>query len=166
MRELVKKRHSPFRFLDLKLIRSVDESKAINHIKGTVIIIAGSGMCTGGRVKHHLVSNISRPSSTILFVGYQAAGTLGRRIVEGAKRVRILGKYYRVRARIVQLHGLSAHADREQLLAWLTGLKRPPKKVFVVHGESEAAGAFANLVNEKTGWDVEIPNYRQEVLLE
>jgi len=166
MRRLIEQRKSPFRFVDLKLVKTTDESKAINHIKGTVVIIAGSGMCTGGRIKHHLVANITRRESTILFVGYQAAGTLGRLIVDGAERVRILGDYYPVKARIVQLQGLSAHADRTQLLKWLTSLKRPPKRVFVVHGEPASARSFAELVAEKTGWPVSVPDYKSEVILD
>jgi metallo-beta-lactamase family protein len=166
MRALIKNHTSPFRFMDLKLVRSIEESKAINHIKGTVIIIAGSGMATGGRIKHHLVANISRPESTILFVGYQAVGTLGRLIVDGAEKVRILGEYYPVKARITQLHGLSAHADRNQLLNWLTSLKRAPKHVYVIHGETESAESFAELITEKTGWPATVPNYRQTVVLD
>jgi metallo-beta-lactamase family protein len=166
MAELVKHHKSPFHFIDLKLIRTIDESKAINHIKGTAIIIAGSGMCNGGRIKHHLVTNITRPESTILFVGYQAIGTLGRQIVNGASRVRILGEYYPVRAKIIQLHGLSAHADRDQLLKWLTGLKKPPRRLFIVHGEPESALSFADLVKEQTGWNVTVPEYREEVILD
>jgi metallo-beta-lactamase family protein len=166
MRKYIYRRQSPFRFVDLKLIRSADESKAINHIKGTVIIIAGSGMCTGGRIKHHLVANISRSSSTILFVGYQATGTLGRLIVDGVKKVRILGKYYNVKAHIVQIQGFSAHADREQLLEWLLKLRNPPKRVFVVHGETESAKSFAELVTNKTGWPAIVPDYKEEVILE
>ncbi len=166
MADLVKHHKSPFHFIDLKLIRTTEESKAINHIKGTAIIIAGSGMCNGGRIKHHLVANISRPESTILFVGYQAVGTLGRAIVDGAKRVRILGQYYPVRARIIQLHGLSAHADRDHLLTWLEGLKKPPRRVFVVHGEPESAASFAELVKDKTGWEVTVPNYMEEFILD
>jgi len=123
-------------------------------------------MCTGGRIKHHLVANITRPESTILFVGYQAAGTLGRLIVDGADRVRILGDSYPVKARIVQLQGLSAHADRTQLLKWLTSLKRPPKRVFVVHGEPASARSFAELVAAQTGWPVSVPDYRSEVILD
>jgi metallo-beta-lactamase family protein len=166
MSELVNHHNSPFRFSNLKLIRTPEESKAINHIKGTAIIIAGAGMCNGGRIKHHLVANISRKESTILFVGYQAVGTLGRLIVDGAKEVRILGQYYNVRANIVQLEGLSAHADRDHLLLWLTGLTRPPRRIFVVHGEPAAAASFAELVREKTGWDVAVPDYLEGVILE
>ena len=166
MRKLIRQKQSPFRFINLTLIRSVDESKAINHIKGTVIIIAVSGMCTGGRIKHHLVTNITRPESTILFVGYQAVGTLGRLILEGAENVRILGKYYPVKARITQLQGMSAHADREQLLNWIMSLNKPPRQVFVIHGESNAAESFATLVTQKTGWQTAVPEYGETVILQ
>ena len=155
----IKSGNLPFYFSTLKLTRSVEESKAINHIRSSCIIIAGSGMCTGGRVKHHLINNISRPESTILFVGYQARGTLGREIVEGAKKVRIHGEIYPVRASIVQINGLSAHADKNELLRWLSGLQSPPKHLFVVHGEEEAALKFATTVNEKNNWNVSVPRY-------
>ena len=162
---LIRKGRSPFDFVGLNLVRTTEQSKAINQIKGTIIIIAGSGMCTGGRIKHHLITNISRPDSTILFVGYQATGTLGREIVDGAQEVRILGQYYPVRARIVYLQGFSGHADRQQLLTWLTALKSPPEEVFVTHGEPSVARSFASLVVEKTGWNVTAPDYGDEVIL-
>lgn len=166
MSELLRRRKSPFDFPGLNLVRTIDESKAINRITGSVIIIAGSGMCTGGRIKHHLVNNITRSESTILFVGYQAVGTLGRQIVDGAKEVRILGQYYPVRARVLQLNGLSAHADREQLLKWLSSLRMPPKRLFVTHGEPSASQHFASLVRGKTGWEIAIPRYQDEALLD
>ena len=166
MKELLRQRKSPFDFPGLNLIRTVDESKTINYIAGSVIIIAGSGMCTGGRIKHHLVTNISRPESTIVFVGYQTVGTLGRQIVDGAKEVRILGQYYPVRARVVQLNGFSAHADRNQLLKWLSSLQRPPRCVFVTHGEPSAAQHFALLVRDKTGCNTVVPKYQDKVLLD
>lgn len=166
MKELLRQRKSPFDFPGLNLIRTVDESKAINYIDGSVIIIAGSGMCTGGRIKYHLVTNISRPESAIVFVGYQAVGTLGRQIVDGVKEVRILGQYYPVRARVVQLNGFSAHADRNQLLKWLSSLQRPPRCVFVTHGEPSAAQHFALLVRDKAGGDTVVPKYQDKVLLD
>jgi metallo-beta-lactamase family protein len=166
MKELLKHESSPFDFPGLKMIGTSDESKAINHIKGTVVIIAGSGMCTGGRIKHHLVNNITRRQNTIMFVGYQAAGTLGRQIVDGEKHVRILGQDCPVKARVVRVNGFSAHADKEELLEWLSALKRPPKRVFVVHGESESAGHFADFISEKMGWQVSVPAYQDEVILD
>jgi metallo-beta-lactamase family protein len=156
---------SPFDFPNLRLVRSVDESKTLNYIKGTAIIIAGSGMCTGGRIKHHLAYNISRRESTVLFVGYQAAGTLGREIASGAKEVRILGQKHRVRARIVQMGGFSAHADRDELLKWLSGFQTPPSKLFVTHGEPQTALSFADLVTGTKGWSVSVPQYQDSILL-
>jgi len=123
-------------------------------------------MCTGGRIKHHLVTNISRKESTILFVGYQAAGTLGRVIVDGAKKVRILGQHYPVKAKIVQINGFSAHADRDGLLNWLSSLRKPPRRLFVTHGESSVSQHFASLVRDKMEWKVAVPEYREEFLLD
>ncbi|MFC2020418.1 MBL fold metallo-hydrolase RNA specificity domain-containing protein [Chloroflexota bacterium] len=165
MTMLASRNKSPFNFPGLTMVHTVDESKAINHIAGTTIIIAGSGMCTGGRVKHHLISNIFRKESTILFVGYQAVGTLGRHIVEGAKEVRILGQNYPVRAKIAQIHGFSAHADRNELFDWISRLKKAPRRVFITHGEARAAQSFGGFLREKTGWEVSIPEYGEEVSL-
>jgi metallo-beta-lactamase family protein len=163
MANLILHNESPFSFKGLKLVQSTKESKAINHIRGTVIVIAGSGMCTGGRIKHHLVNNIARPESTVLFVGYQAVGTLGRLLVDGEKEVRILGQKYPVRAKIVRAHGFSAHADRKEILTWLSSLKQPPRKIFAVHGEKEAAAALKTYLHEKTGWDVVVPQFQDIV---
>ena len=157
---------SPFGFRGLSLARTASESKAINQIKGTAIIIAGSGMCTGGRIKHHLVTNISRNKSTILFVGYQAAGTLGREIVDGAEKVRIFGQYYPVKARVVQIDGFSAHADRDELVKWLSSLRQPPRRLFVTHGESSVSQHFASLVKDKMGWNVSVPEYKNQSILD
>jgi len=166
MIKLLRHNKSPFDFPGFKMVQTVDESKSLNHIAGTVLIIAGSGMCTGGRVKYHLVSNISRRESTILFVGYQAIGTLGRQIVDGAKQVRILGQQFPVRARIAQIHGFSSHADRDELLRWLSGLIIAPKHLFVVHGEANVAEQFGEFLREKTGWKVSVPGCETEALLE
>ena len=166
MSEFVRKLQSPFNFPGLKMVETTEQSKAINHIKGTVAVIAGSGMCTGGRIKYHLVNNISRPESTIMFVGYQANGTLGRRIVSGEKQVRILGQEHQVKARVVQVSGFSAHADRDELFQWLTGLKKPPRRLFIVHGESESAQHFGDYVSQKTGWKVSVPGYQDEFALD
>ena len=166
MTEFIKQHESPFNLPGLKVVGSAEESKAINHIRGTVMVIAGSGMCTGGRIKHHLVNNITRPQSTIMFVGYQALGTLGRQIVDGAKKVRILGQKYKVKAKVVRVHGFSAHADRDELLDWLRELDAAPRRVFVVHGEADSAKAFGNYVREKTGWQVNVPAYQDEALLD
>jgi len=116
VRELFSDGGSPFDFPGLVTVRNPETSKSINKIRGSVVIIAGAGMCTGGRIKHHLTTNISRPESTIMFVGYQAEGTLGRQILDGNPEVRVLGNMYPVRARIIALQGFSAHADRDELL--------------------------------------------------
>jgi metallo-beta-lactamase family protein len=166
MMALIQQGKSPFDFPGLTMVRTVDQSKAINYIAGSAMIIAGSGMCTGGRIKYHLVRNISRPESTILFVGYQAIGTLGREIVGGDKEVRILGQKYPVRAKVAQIHGFSAHADRDELFRWLSALQRPPRHLFIVHGEPEAALRFADLLRERTGWEISVPEYRDEIILD
>lgn len=166
MSEMMAEHHSPFAFSGLKMIEKTADSKAINNIRGSVMIIAGSGMCTGGRIKHHLANNILDPNSTILFVGYQAFGTLGRRLVNGENPVRILGEEMPVNARIAKVNGFSGHADREELLGWLKNIKSPPKHVFVVHGEKDVAKVFANHVRENTGWAVTVPAYNEEIVLE
>ncbi|MBN1126334.1 MAG: MBL fold metallo-hydrolase [Sedimentisphaerales bacterium] len=166
MRDLLANHESPFSFQGLKMSLTTRESKAINQVRGTMIIIAGSGMCTGGRIKHHLAANIGRPESTILFVGYQAVGTLGRLIVDGKEEVRILGQMYPVKARIERVHGFSAHAGQDELFAWLRNLKKPPRGVFVVHGEAEAAENFGQYLRDQTGWEVTVPEYKDSITLE
>lgn len=166
MTEFVNNHESPFKIPGLSMAGTADESKAINDAKGTIMVIAGSGMCTGGRIKYHLVNNITRPECTIMFVGYQAIGTLGRSIVDGIKEVRILGIKRPVKAKIVRIHGFSAHADKEELLTWLKGLEKPPRRVFVVHGESESAKHFGDYIKEQTGWEVTVPAYQDEIIVD
>ena len=156
----------PYNFPGLTMTRTVDQSKSINHIKGTAIIIAGSGMCTGGRIKHHLKNNISRPESTILFVGYQAHGTLGRIILDQPETVRIFGEEHEVRARIERISGFSAHADQNELFKWISSIKEPPRRIFITHGEESAAAAFRKFLTDKTGWTCVVPEYEQEVVLD
>jgi metallo-beta-lactamase family protein len=165
-RALLERGDHPCDFPGLTLSRTVHQSKSINHIRGTALIIAGSGMCTGGRVKHHLVNNIGREESTVLFIGYQAVGTLGRIILEGVEKIRIHGKEHKVKARIEKINGFSAHADRNELLQWLSGITEPPKRVFVTHGEPESANGFASWLNGKTGWSCSVPSYRDCVTLD
>ncbi len=165
MRRLMQNHDSPFQFPGLTFTDTTSESKAINSIRSPIIVIAGSGMCTAGRIKHHLANNIARPESTIMFVGYQAVGTLGRRIVDGDKEVRILGAHHPVNARVVQIHGFSAHADKEELLTWLSSLKKTPRRLFIVHGEAESAKSFGRFIHEKTGWEVTVPAYQDEAIL-
>ena len=141
------------------MVRTKSDSKTINHIKGSAIIIAGAGMCTGGRIKHHLVHHISDRANTVLFVGYQAENTLGRDILDGHKRVRILGEEIPVKAKIAKISGFSAHADKQELCDWLETITTKPRHVFVTHGEVRASHAFARLVKQKFGWVATVPKY-------
>ncbi len=166
MREHMANHNSPLSFSGLHMTRTVNESKSINRIRGTAIIIAGSGMCTGGRVKHHLVNNIARAQSTVLFVGYQAVGTLGRIIVDGAEEVRLFGQTKPVLANIERIGGFSAHADRDELFRWLSGLQKAPRQVFMIHGEPKAAEAFAEYIHKQTGWKTSVPAYQDTVILD
>jgi metallo-beta-lactamase family protein len=166
MRHLVFSDQSFFNLSKLYFVDSVEGSKAINHIKGTVVIMAGSGMCTGGRIKHHLVNNIKRKESSIVFLGYQAQGTLGRLIVDGARRVRILGKEYPVKAKIVKIDGFSSHADRDGLIRWLKPFGDEPKKVFVTHGDSEASEALARDIRSELGLQALVPDYLDKISLD
>jgi metallo-beta-lactamase family protein len=153
----------PFRFPGLKIVGTTAESKALNDRRKPAVIMATSGMCVGGRIKHHLRHNITRPESTIVFVGYQGRGTLGRQIVEGSQEVRIHGMQWPVRAKIVQIHGFSGHADRSGLLRWLSHFQTPPQQLFLVHGEAESSAALADQVRREKGWQVTVPEYRQTI---
>ncbi len=153
----------PFQFPGLHFVRSPDESRSINSIRGSCVILAGSGMCTGGRVKHHLRQNIGRPESTVLFTGYQADHTLGRCIARGDPEVRIHGRTHTVRARVQEIQGLSAHAGRSGLVGWLEGFESPPRRLFLTHGEEMPAESLASHVRDRLGWDVEIPEYTSTV---
>lgn len=166
MRQLMREGNSPFSFDNLKMVQTTEESKAINFIKGSVIIIAGSGMITGGRIKHHLANNITRNESTILFTGYQADGTLGRQILDGASEIRLFGNIFPVKARVGKIDGFSAHADREGLLAWLSDIRVPPRCVFVTHGEENAANSIVGFIGEQTGWKTAVPAYGADIVLE
>ncbi|MFC1865022.1 MBL fold metallo-hydrolase RNA specificity domain-containing protein [Chloroflexota bacterium] len=165
MMQRLRQGDSCFRFENLKMVQSTEESKAISNEKKSSIIIAGSGMVTGGRVKHHIANNITRPESTILFVGYQAVGTPGRILLDGSKEIRLFGQTYPVKANIEKIDGFSAHADHDGLLAWLSDIHIPPRCVFVTHGEEKAAASFAKILNEKTGWKTLAPQYRETVKL-
>ena len=140
---------NPITFPGLKLTISTEESKAILDDYEPKVIISASGMCDAGRIKHHLKHNLWRPESTILFVGYQSAGSPGRRILEGAEEIRLFGETVAVRARIESLKSLSGHADRDGLLDWIGGFTQKPRQVFVVHGDDEVATGFAMLLSEK-----------------
>jgi len=151
--------------LSLRFIASVDESKALNQIRSGALIISASGMCNAGRIKHHLRHNLGRPECSVLITGFQAQGTLGRRLVDGARRVRIFGEDIPVRASIHTVGGFSAHADQPALLAWAARIRKPPQQVFVVHGEAPAALAFAERLRSDRRWTVTVPELGQRVQL-
>jgi metallo-beta-lactamase family protein len=138
--------------VDLRFIADVEESKALNKIRGGAIIISASGMCDAGRIVHHLASNLPREQNAIIITGFQAYGSLGRRLVDKAKKVRLFGEEVLVKASIHTIGGLSAHADQAGLLDWLKGFKVQPKSVFVVHGEPESSSVFAECIRDELGW--------------
>ncbi len=147
--------------IDIRFTHSVEESMALNKIKSGAIIVAGSGMCEGGRIGHHLKHNLWRPECSIIFVGFQAQGTLGRRIVDHAQSVTIWGEEIAVRARIWTIGGFSAHGDQQELLAWLSAFRSRPT-VFVTHGEESAALTFAGLVRKQYGFTTHVPEMDQQ----
>lgn len=143
------------------LCRSVDESKALNHLQGPAIIISSSGMMTAGRIVHHLKKRLPDPQTTVILGGYMAVGTRGRRLEEGAETLRMHGQDIVVNAAIEKVPGLSGHADRSGLLRWLSHLKTAPKQTFLTHGEPDSAAAMADTLREERGWEVEIPQMDQ-----
>ncbi len=164
--QMISNGDTPLRFPGLKLVRDREESKAINAHEGPAVIMSTSGMCTAGRIKFHLRQNLGRPQSTILFVGYQARGTLGRQLVNGNPRVRIHGQEHQVKAEVARIYGFSGHADRAALMRWLGYFQRPPKRLFLVHGEKDNALSLAQHVRTELDWDVTVPEYRQTVDLD
>ena len=155
--EIVDKGINPLVFPGLKLAVSSDESKMINFDANPKVIVSASGMCEAGRIRHHLKHNLWRSDSTILFVGYQAEGTLGRKLIEGAPAVKLFGENIEVAARIESLKGISGHADMNGLLEWLKGFKNNVSHVFVVHGEDTVTDEFAKTVTETFGWNAFAP---------
>ena len=151
----------PLHFEGLHLTPTVAESKAIKEVDGPCVIISASGMCTAGRIKHHLKNNIADSRNTILFVGYQAAGTLGRLMQDGVSPVKIFGDWYPVRAELQALQGFSAHADRAELLAWFGSLQQRPACTYVVHGEEKAAMALRAALEQRFEASVEVPELNQ-----
>jgi metallo-beta-lactamase family protein len=149
--ELVREGINPISFGGLKLSITSEESKAINFIDTPKVIISASGMCEAGRIRHHLKHNLWREECTILFVGYQAIGTLGRSLIEGAEEVKLFGESIQVRAKIMQFTGMSGHADKNGLIEWLESFEEKPKKVFVVHGEDSVTMSFAECLKIEHG---------------
>jgi metallo-beta-lactamase family protein len=151
---------------NLKFTPTTEQSKALNKIKSNAIIISASGMATGGRILHHLYNRLPDPRNTVLFIGYQAEGTRGRTILNGAEKVKIHGQYVPIRSKVESTSGFSAHADHNEILAWLSNFNKPPKRVFIVHGEPEQSEALSEGIQSKLGWEVQIPEYEESFLLE
>ena len=156
---------SPFEFAKLRYTVSAEDSKAINSVAGGAVIIAGNGMCTGGRIKHHLARDIENPATTVLFAGYQAAGTLGRELADGAGTIRLFNRRMRVGATVRQLNGLSGHADRDELLRWAGGIVEKPRHCFVTHGDAAASAALAQSLRDVLGWETSNPALRERAAL-
>lgn len=149
----------------LREVRSGKDSRRLSREAGPRIIVSSSGMAEGGRVLNHLARTLPDPRNTVVFTGFQAQGTRGRDLEEGAKQVKINGRYVKVRARIVRDHEFSVHGDRSDLLDWLRELDREPETVFVTHGEPGAAAGFAERIHEEFGWTAVVPRYGEVVTL-
>lgn len=165
MKQVMDEKRCPLCCIQYHLTRTPQESKALNHRKGPFIIIAASGMCTGGRILHHLKHRLPDPNNTVLLLGFQAAGTRGRSLRDGAQSLRIQGVNVPVGARVEVLDGFSAHADREELLRWLSGFQKPPRQVFVVHGEPGAANSLAEALRTKWNWNAKVAENGETVAL-
>jgi metallo-beta-lactamase family protein len=150
---------SPFHFPELQYCTTAEQSKSLNRINQPVIIMSTSGMCTAGRIKHHLKHNLGDSRSTILFVGYQSEGTLGRQILDRRPEVRIHGEPRPVRAQVAQVAGFSGHADRDGLLYWADGFKNTPRRVFLTHGDEDAAESLARDLHVRRKWNVLVPHF-------
>ena len=156
-KELINKGINPLQFEGLKLSVSSNESIAINQNKVPKVILSASGMCEAGRIRHHLKHNLWRPECTIVFVGYQAVGTTGRIIIDGAEEIKLFGEPIQIKAEIVQLQGSSGHADKDGLLRWINAFEKKPKKVFVVHGEDSVCEEFTECLKKEYGYDAMAP---------
>lgn len=165
-RVIVAQGFDPFAMPNLKLTPSVEESIKINKQQGSAIIISANGMCTAGRIKHHLKHNLWRPGASIIIVGFQAQGTIGRQIVDGAKTITIFGEKIAVKAKVYTIGGFSAHADQADLLTWVSHFAQKSRpRCFVMHGEPTASQALATAIRERFGLDVYVPHLREELTL-
>jgi len=165
-KELVKNGENPLELPNLRYTLTAEESRSINATQGPAVVIAGSGMANAGRIKHHLRHNIWKPGASIVFVGFQAEGTPGRRIVDGAQTIRILGEELSVKAKVFTIGGFSGHAGQTQILDWLSHFRNPEVQVYLVHGEHSGQKVLAELIREKFKLAVHIPDYLDECLLE
>src|SRR5262249_25720741 len=165
MSELVRRGASPLATRKMHIVTSVEQSKRLNARREPAIIISASGMATGGRVLHHLKHRLPDPKNTVLFVGYQAEGTRGRRLGGGEPEIRIIGQMVKVNAQIISVSGFSAHADWQEILRWMKGFQSPPKQTLLVHGEPPALEGLRARV-AATGWSVHVPDYLETVQLD
>jgi len=165
MQQLSSQENCPISSRHMVVHKSPEQSKSINQSKGPMVIISASGMATGGRVLHHLKQRLPNLDTTVLFAGYQAEGTRGRLLQDGAKEVKLLGEVVPVRAQIKVIDGFSAHADQGEILRWLGTFKQAPRMTYIVHGEPPAASALADSIRERFKWKVEIAKYQQKVAL-
>ncbi len=163
-RAIVDQGYDPFSMPNLQFTENTDKSKAINEKKGPAIIIAGSGMCTAGRIKHHLKHNLWREGASIVIVGFQAKGTTGRQIVDGAKQVKIFRENVVVKAKVFTIGGFSAHADQNDLLEWVSHFESNPR-VFAVHGEPSASETLADKIKERFNLEVYVPKWKERLIL-
>ncbi|MBN2284483.1 MAG: MBL fold metallo-hydrolase [Deltaproteobacteria bacterium] len=165
-RAIVEQGFDPFDMPNLHLTATTEESIAINARKGPAVIISASGMCTAGRIKHHLKHNLWRPGASIIIVGFQAQGTTGRKIVDGERSVKIFREDVAVRAKVFTIGGFSAHADQKGLLDWLSNFTQSRPRVFVVHGEPSTSDIFAGEIRETLGLETHVPAWRETLFLE
>jgi len=165
MQRLENLRRNPLATRNFHLVQGRGGSKALDAETGPMIIISASGMATGGRVLHHLAKHLPDANSAVIFVGYQAAGTRGRRLQDGEKEIKLLGQIVEVKAHIESIGSLSAHADAGELLRWLGGFKRPPRATYIVHGEPQASAALRDKITKELGWNVVLPTYKETVEL-
>jgi metallo-beta-lactamase family protein len=156
---------SPLRSRRMVVAKTPEQSKAINSMKGPLIIISASGMATGGRVLHHLKHRLPNPATTVLLAGYQAEGTRGRTLQDGAKEIKMLGEVIPVRAKVKVLDGFSAHADQGEIMRWLGTFQKAPKITYIVHGEAAGSNALADEIRQRLKWNVEIAKFQQKVSL-
>jgi metallo-beta-lactamase family protein len=162
---LDEKDQHPFQHDHLHYFQKQEESKSLNHFKGKGIIISASGMATGGRVLHHLFRHLPEEKNGVIFAGFQAEGTRGRRLLEGEPTIRIYGQEVPVRAKIYHIEGLSAHADQAELMEWAEGFIEKPKMTFVIHGEEKSSQTLAAKLREELGWNTVIPTYLESFML-
>jgi len=163
--QIIERGEDPLSLPRLIFSETPEQSQAINNLRGPAVVIAGSGMCNAGRVKHHLKHNLWRPGASIVFVGFQAEGTPGRQIVDGARTVTLFGEPVAVRAKVYTIGGFSAHADQRELLEWMGHFKNPALQVFVIHGEEKASLALAKVIRERLKLAVRVPSFMEVLSL-